>query len=77
MTFQKAMITLLPPDTQIRVVRMSDSRGLELADELLDNCPDIPASLEVLKWNIGGNSEKEILYRFERNGDRVRIVKGP
>ena len=70
------MITLLPRNTQIRVLRMSDSRGrLELSDELLGNCPDIPASLEVLKWHIGGNPEKEIVYRFERSNDRVRIVK--
>lgn len=53
---------------------MSDSRGLQLSAELLENFPDIPASLEFLKWTIGENSEKEYVYRIE-SGDRVKAVE--
>lgn len=58
------------------MLRMSDSRALELSDSLLTNFPEILGSLEYLKWNMGEaeSSEKERLYRLERSGDRVIAV---
>jgi hypothetical protein len=51
---------------------MSDKRGLPLPPDFLQNVPDIPVSLEYLKWNIGENGT---LYRFERSDDgRVSAV---
>ena len=66
------MINILPKDTQIRALRITDERGLKLKDEVLENFPDLPASLEYLKWDIG---ERRFLYRLERVGRRVRAVE--
>lgn len=66
------MITLLPKDSQIRALRMSDTRSLKLPDGVLENLPEIPASLEYLKWDSGENG---LLYRLERTEGRVRAVE--
>ena len=66
------MITLLSKDTRIRALRMSDKRGFKLPDEVLENFPEIPASLEYLKWDVGENG---LLYRLERIEGRVRAVE--
>lgn len=69
------MINILPKDTQIRALRITDERGLKLKDEVLENFPDLPASLEYLKWDIGEKGERGFLYRLERVGGRVRAVE--
>jgi hypothetical protein len=51
---------------------MSDERGLQLPDEILQDLPEIPASLEYLKWDIG---ERGSLYKLESSGGQVRAVK--
>jgi hypothetical protein len=69
---QRSIIKVLPKDTQIRALRLSDQRGLTLPEEVLENFPEVPASLEYLKWCIG---ETGLLYKLERNGGRVRAVE--
>lgn len=69
------MINILPKDTQIRALRVTDERRLKLPDDLLDNFPEVPASVEYLKWDIGKKEEKGSLYRLERNGGRVKAVE--
>ena len=51
---------------------MSDSRGLKLPDEILNQFPDIPKSLEYLKWDTG---KKAVVYRLERGAGKVRAVE--
>jgi hypothetical protein len=67
------MIMLLPRDTKIRALRMSDERGLDLPDEILENFPNVPTSLEYLNWIT---REKRVLYRLERHGGGIKAVQG-
>lgn len=71
------MLALLPQSSSIRVLRMSESRGLELPDAVLEHFPAIPERLEFLKWNTGEaeTSEKEKVYRLERVGDGVKAAE--
>jgi len=63
---QKSLLGILPKNTHISALRMSDKHGLPLPPDFLQNAPEIPVSLEYLKWDIG---EKGTLYRFERSDD--------
>lgn len=66
-----SILNILPPSTRIHTLRMSDSRGLKLPDEILNQFPDIPKSLEYLKWDTG---KRAVLYRLERGAGKVRAV---
>ena len=45
---------------------------MRLSAELLESFPDCPSSLEYLKWDT---AEKAVLYRLEREGEKVRAVE--
>ena len=51
---------------------MYDSRGIPLTAEFLDNIPGVPQNLEYIKW---GNEARSVLYRLERDAERVRAVE--
>lgn len=55
--------------TKIRTLRLWDMRGEALAQELLDDFPDVPESLERVVWE----GKEKVLYSIER-GNRVRAV---
>jgi hypothetical protein len=59
--------------------------GLKLPNEVLEDFPDIPKSLEYLQWEIGKHRENFLLYRLVRSEGQIkavetqplRIAKGP
>ena len=51
---------------------MSDSRGTPLRAEVLEDFARVPSSLEYVKWESRTGS---VLYRLEREGERVRAVE--
>ena len=70
---QKLVLRLLRPDIPIRALRLSDSRGTPLPAKLLDVFPDVPPSLDYVRWDVG---TKKTLYRLERGpGEQLRAVE--
>ena len=70
--FQKMALQLFGPDTPIRALRMSDSRGMPLPIGFLDDVQGAPPSLEYIRW---ANLTRSVLYRLKRDGERVRVVE--
>ncbi|KAF2198075.1 hypothetical protein GQ43DRAFT_474886 [Delitschia confertaspora ATCC 74209] len=68
----KSVLNLLPSQTKIRALRFYDSAGDTLPEELLNDFPDVPPSLEFLGWEC---KEGRLLYRFERSDGKVRAVR--
>ncbi|KAF2809133.1 uncharacterized protein BDZ99DRAFT_571945 [Mytilinidion resinicola] len=66
-----SVLEVLPAKSDIRVVRLSDSRGEELSEAFRGDVPGVPESLEFIRWDIG---KKRILYRLEREGGKVKAV---
>ena len=48
------------------------SRSLPLPEELLESLPEIPRSVEYLRWDT---QEKKLLYRLERSEGKTKAVK--
>lgn len=62
----------LPANSQLRAIRLSDSRGLPLPEELLESFPEIPSSIEYLRWDT---EESKLLYRLERSEGKTKAVR--
>ncbi|KAF2791514.1 hypothetical protein K505DRAFT_419092 [Melanomma pulvis-pyrius CBS 109.77] len=66
----KVVLSILTDQTNIRALRIWDTKGKPLPQSLLDDFPKIPPSLEYLGWE----AEEKVLYRFERDGGKVKAV---
>jgi hypothetical protein len=67
----KVVLSVLPKETGIRALRVWDTAGKPLSQELLDDFPEVPRSLEYLSWE----GEEKVLYQFMRRGSgRVKAV---
>jgi hypothetical protein len=62
----------LPANSQLRAIRLSDSRGLPLPEELLESFPEIPSGVEYLRWDT---QESKLLYRLERSEGKTKAVR--
>lgn len=66
------MLGYLPANSQLRAIRLSDSRGLPLPGELLESFPEIPSSVEYFRWDT---QEGKLLYRLERSEGKTKAVR--
>ncbi|KAF2744970.1 hypothetical protein M011DRAFT_505592 [Sporormia fimetaria CBS 119925] len=67
----KHVISLLPPSTQIRALRLWDTQADALPQSLLDDFYAVPASLEYISWE----GKEKRLYRLEKMEGTVRAVE--
>jgi hypothetical protein len=75
------VLSILPENSKIRALRLWDEAAGKLSQEILQDFPAVPASLQYLSWE--GQERK--LYRVERvNGmvklqvcDEIRVGKVP
>ncbi|KAF2734084.1 hypothetical protein EJ04DRAFT_252408 [Polyplosphaeria fusca] len=69
------MLSLLPPNTHLRALRLWDSRAEPLPQDLLDDFPAVPATLEYLSWGTQYEFDNaKLLYRLERRDGKVKAV---
>jgi hypothetical protein len=64
------ILTLLPPTSQIKVLRLTDTRGEALPEDFLADFPPVPAGVEYIDWK----AEEKVLYRLERDGVKVKAI---
>lgn len=67
------ILTILPQNSQIKVLRLADERGEALPEDFLNDLPSVPEGLEYLDWQ----AKENVLYRIEKEGGKVKAVACP